>query len=357
MLATPTTAAVDTRKKWYICGICIWVWTLFSCLSRRQWKRAAGLLFTGYYCWCLTLRYSDPPPLPPQPGLALLDEWVELGGLYVQTVLTRESDRQIAIAGLARRFAHRLEQCAFPSTYYAGLWSHNIFIQLLWTSLDGSLKLDDKIGCPSWSWLYSHTEDNKKSINTSYVRHVEARCVPSFKHLAQIEEIETVPMDATNPFGPVKFGRLRLLSYYFKTKVRSDEWSHRRKSVPRVQLHVDVAYKVACPEVYMRIDYLDEKSGARSMRCTDSDEEFTFLVLAYGEGWPPPAKYHGLILQKAPVGYPLMPNNREGEYWVRRGKWEEDIHRENMNAEEKETRKLIEKSMSNGRMKEAFEII
>ena len=194
-------------------------------------------------------------------------------------------------------------------------------------------------------------------MSSSAVQHIEARYVASFKHLARIDEVETVPINTANPFGPLKFGRLRLLSYYFKAKIRANGWSDCLKSVPRVRIHVDVAYKLACPEVHMRIDCLDEESGHRTMRCTDSDEEFTFLILAYGEGFPPPAKYHGLILQKAPVDYPLMPNNGEGGSWVRRGKWEEAFFFQGMNVEEKETRKLIKNVMSNGHMQEAFEII
>ena len=197
---------------------------------------------------------------------------------------------------------------------------------------------------------------------SSCIKHVEARRVAFFKHLARIDEVETVPIDTSNPFRPVKYGRIRLLSYYFKATVKSNEWHWRRKSVPRIELHDDVAYNVACPDVYMEITHLDEDSGARSMNCTDSDEEFTFLIVANeNNGFPGAAKYHGLILQKAPVGYPLMPDSREGEYWVRRGTWEEAFMRGklwlDMSTNEKQTRKLIEKAMSKARVKQPFEII
>ena len=333
-------------------------WLLFSFYSLcraiylRLWISAA-LIVPGIWISSLFIG-KNLPSLSPTTGAVILEEWLKLSKLYVNAKLTRESDRQVAIAGLANHFAARFQKSGQAVTYHAGLWSFNLITQLLWTTWDGSWTMEDKKTCPSWSWLYRHAiSDSSSSSGLTNIKMADAA---SFKSLADIVEVTTVPQDEKNPFGTVKFGRLSLLAHFFTTTIRFNDWDGRHKGVPRLEMHMDVAYKVACPDVGMRVTVLDEESGARSMMCSDSDEEFVFVVLAYGESFPGPVRYHGLILQRTPHDYPLLPDDRDGDYWLRRGTWDEDIERK-WDVDNHETRKLIEAAIAADQPKTLFEIV
>jgi Heterokaryon incompatibility protein (HET) len=61
------------------------------------------------------------------------DTWNEIVSRYSATKLTFESDRLIAIAGLASRPA-----ISWGRIYIAGLWKEDLLYQLLWCTMDGT---------------------------------------------------------------------------------------------------------------------------------------------------------------------------------------------------------------------------
>ncbi|KAJ5753781.1 heterokaryon incompatibility protein-domain-containing protein [Penicillium nucicola] len=84
--------------------------------------------------------------------LALYTErllWRKMINIYTDCNLTEQSDRLIAMAGIAKAF-HNVTL----STYLAGLWQHTLPADLLWQSnaSDGSMVQRQNLYVPSWSW-------------------------------------------------------------------------------------------------------------------------------------------------------------------------------------------------------------
>ncbi|KAF5873086.1 putative het domain-containing protein [Botrytis fragariae] len=84
----------------------------------------------------------------------IFNEWNELVREYSQLLITRESDRSIALIGIATEFQKKVN-CG----YLAGLWSSDIANGLLW-DINGSpymrermdLKRIEEPFAPNWSW-------------------------------------------------------------------------------------------------------------------------------------------------------------------------------------------------------------
>lgn len=72
--------------------------------------------------------------------------WYQISSTYNNLKLTVESDRILAIQGLADRFSK-----AFVVNYLAGLWLEDLHRGLLWWC--GNVSRQDQHIAPSWSWL------------------------------------------------------------------------------------------------------------------------------------------------------------------------------------------------------------
>ena len=79
-------------------------------------------------------------------GAALVDTWKRLVEEYTRTGLTKETDKLVAISGLAKALAAQLD---IP--YLSGLWDYDLEQQLLWYAEHPS-KRPDVFRAPSWSW-------------------------------------------------------------------------------------------------------------------------------------------------------------------------------------------------------------
>lgn len=135
----------------------------------------------------------------------LFVRWKKVVQIYTKAQLTHESDKLIAIAGLAQFF-----QGLWPSpnmTYLAGLWSLDLGYWLLWRpTFPSSGSQRPKNACaPSWSWAsvkgpikWPDPKDWQYSSKT-YI--VEARIVPP-----------------NNPFSSVQRGYIRLRGRMCTTK-------------------------------------------------------------------------------------------------------------------------------------------
>ncbi|KAF4973373.1 hypothetical protein FSARC_351 [Fusarium sarcochroum] len=80
--------------------------------------------------------------------------WRVMVEAYSRCNLTRESDRLIAISGVAKRF----EQFYVDDKYLAGLWRNSIHTDLMWESnaFTGAPVRRDVSVAPSWSWASLH---------------------------------------------------------------------------------------------------------------------------------------------------------------------------------------------------------
>ena len=111
----------------------------------------------------------------------LFVRWEKIVESYTEAQLTHESDKLVAIAGLAQFF-----QALWPNpntTYLAGLWTLDLGYWLLWRTIDSSSSQRPRIACaPSWSWAsvkgaveWPSHYDWQENCRT-YI--VEARTVP-----------------------------------------------------------------------------------------------------------------------------------------------------------------------------------
>jgi len=75
--------------------------------------------------------------------------WMRLVGDFTSRNLSRQSDRLIALSGLAEMVYARTNK---TRTYLAGLWSSNLQEQLLWHSYNTQRSRPSPPTAPSWSW-------------------------------------------------------------------------------------------------------------------------------------------------------------------------------------------------------------
>ncbi|KAF5975539.1 hypothetical protein FBULB1_7319 [Fusarium bulbicola] len=75
--------------------------------------------------------------------------WGSLVSIYANCALTKESDRLIAMSGIAKRF-----QEASKDTYLAGLWKEVIHSDLTWktNAIEGAEVVRNESYAPTWSW-------------------------------------------------------------------------------------------------------------------------------------------------------------------------------------------------------------
>ncbi|KAF5253702.1 hypothetical protein FANTH_1394 [Fusarium anthophilum] len=75
--------------------------------------------------------------------------WGSIVSIYANCALTKESDRLIAMSGIAKRF-----QEASKDTYLAGLWKEVIHSDLTWktNAIEGAEVVRNESYAPTWSW-------------------------------------------------------------------------------------------------------------------------------------------------------------------------------------------------------------
>jgi len=125
---------------------------------------------------------------------------------YTSLNLTQTSDKLIALAGIAKKFAqhHGLQ----GTDYLAGLWRQNLARELLWRLMKrGSGSRPRQYRAPSWSWasVDGHV-DNPFSGNERVVTTV----------------VEADVCTVKGPFGPVKSGFLVLKGPLLRVELRYD---------------------------------------------------------------------------------------------------------------------------------------
>lgn len=135
--------------------------------------------------WCEASYGIDRPPV-----------WYRLVEQFSTRRLTKETDKLVAIAGLASYFVPTFSSDEH-STYHAGLWRKDMLAGLCW-----SIHKHYKPGprpksyiAPSWSWA---------AIDGKVVH----KRFPN--ELAIIEEVQTSLLSLENPFGEVQAGWIRL---------------------------------------------------------------------------------------------------------------------------------------------------
>ncbi|KAK3400644.1 heterokaryon incompatibility protein-domain-containing protein [Sordaria brevicollis] len=136
--------------------------------------------------------------------------WRYLVEQYSGRELTRQSDKLVAISGLAQAVGSRWE----GSTYHAGLWSYYFRQNLLWEcqGING-YRARNTHAAPSWSWA---SLSAKCSLPEQFAEiHVDS--------LANVSKVIVTPLQLSHPFGQVSGGVVRLEGPLLQATVQSTQ--------------------------------------------------------------------------------------------------------------------------------------
>lgn len=153
--------------------------------------------------------------------------WVDAVEAYTPKKLTRDEDKIVAIAGIAKMVQHALKD-----DYIAGLWMGNLLQGLLWRAKIRYARPPTRWRAPSWSWasvnsgvvMHRHHSQSLFCLGcrerAEFHRHTRPGDVP-FVELASIDEvhIETIGND---PMGAVTEAHIRMTGRAIPAMVTED---------------------------------------------------------------------------------------------------------------------------------------
>lgn len=134
-----------------------------------------------------------------RPEFAGYDLWARVVLLYTSTSVTHESDKLVAVSGLAKRMRSILND-----RYLAGLWFKHLPTELLWQVTSQPMDMEkvvyrpNQYRAPSWSWA---------SIEGSIGSHPPRSMTTCF---IEILEAEISPRDGHDDTGELMDGFIRL---------------------------------------------------------------------------------------------------------------------------------------------------
>jgi hypothetical protein len=140
-----------------------------------------------------------------------VDSWFYIVETYSMCQLTYESDRLVALSGLAKMYDMKARGA--NNAYLAGLWQSKLASFLLWRLLDGkqsdgtSSKRCPAHGlpnyvAPSWSWA--------SVLGKVAFRYSKNSIVNKFSQLFDLIEARIAPVDMGNPYGQVLEGSISI---------------------------------------------------------------------------------------------------------------------------------------------------
>ncbi|KAK5734917.1 hypothetical protein LTR17_008550 [Elasticomyces elasticus] len=152
----------------------------------------------------LDQRSGQPATHPPEAARA----WESALKSYTEAGLTRETDRLIAISGLAKTFAVNS-----GDRYLAGMWEHDLIFQLPWRTRTPVKAKDSTIPyiAPSWSWASANAPVSWSSYNWMPM---------SYPATAMAKVIEVKLESASvDPFGQLEGGYLKLKALALNVRI------------------------------------------------------------------------------------------------------------------------------------------
>ncbi|PQE06284.1 heterokaryon incompatibility protein [Rutstroemia sp. NJR-2017a BBW] len=148
LVSDNTTETPLSKRAWALQERLLAPRTLYFGVSQLVWRCATR---------CACDRYSNqlpqwlqhPGAMDSKSNTELHEEWDSIVNLYSRSKLTHQSDKVVAIAGIARVIGNKT-----GDEYLAGLWRKDFEMQLCWQAqtpiTNAKLRLP---GVPSWSWL------------------------------------------------------------------------------------------------------------------------------------------------------------------------------------------------------------
>lgn len=172
--------------------------------------------------WLEVLRSKDL-----EPNTVVYKYWCVAIEAYSRTSITFDSDKLIAISGIARALLG-----LFDDEYLAGLWGGRIIWELLWKAEGPPARHPKQMCPPTWSWA-STMRHIKMYIHQapSTVRYTE-------KHLAKVVERQVIA-ERGDPMGHVTFGTMQL-----KGPLTEVFWNGECLRHDGISLQADVAFDI-----------------------------------------------------------------------------------------------------------------
>jgi len=179
------------------------------------------------------------------------EHWGDVVSIYVACNLTKESDRSIAMSGIAKTF-----QKVNGDDYLAGLWKRMIYTDLGWKSRasKGIQAHLSESYAPSWSWMsivggqvqlriprgrYGGT------LPRSLIKLVEARIIPLFPGGDLTGLLHSAELD------------IKCLLYYWRWEGESDPQQERKLHIYRDEGRTDLSFETS--DIYLDTTALVER--------------------------------------------------------------------------------------------------
>lgn len=155
--------------------------------------------------------------------------WFRIIKNYSSRKLSFQSDKLVAISGLAQKMRHLLGE----DVYIAGIWKSNLLHSLLWSANKSSLKRSVEYCAPSWSWAsmncaLSFPPDIEDVVDVCDFTRIESD-LPSAAEIGQhtdravISEVD-VPLASSDIFGPVaEGGSISLTGRWCKVRIETSD--------------------------------------------------------------------------------------------------------------------------------------
>ncbi len=203
---------------------------------------------------------------------AYLCKWSDAVGLYTRGDLTFESDKLVAISGLAKYVKEMWHNDSIE--YLAGLWSYQLEWSLVWSVLSGGVR-PASYRSPTWSWAsidgpvfipYFHAEQRREMLITILKAQTEAR---------------------DDPFGPVDGGSIQIKGPLCRTQMDYPDSSQSSRT--------NISLKLASSGLSLDFDelYFDDSQFVHS-----TSPSTTLFLLGVSK-WHDPSllPIDGLVLQ------------------------------------------------------------
>lgn len=195
-------------------------------------------------------------------------KWESIIQLYLRTRLTRETDRLVAISGLARQYGEFHRQA-----YMAGVWAEDLQSLLWWRSHTGMHKrlATMKDGIPTWSWASAdlgHIYGSKLEQGRVWLRFGKSDLVGFVSY-------EKEP-NTTDLYGQFDKSKLTITGFIMPGTLRGPVHNQRKRAGVGGTAFVDCAL-----------------SHELDRGCSEGDHEAWLLVCGQVMPWELP---HGIVL-------------------------------------------------------------
>jgi hypothetical protein len=202
-----------SRRAWIVQELFLAPRTLHFGSNQLLWECAAGSACESLP-WDPSLGKNCLPCTPSYSrgrGIGLQRAWCTVLESYSTALLSFESDKFVALSGVAKYLSEK-----GLGTYVAGLWRHNLELQLLWqTEFRRCGSLPSRYRAPSWSWaaIDGTTIIPYEGIEELYFQEFEM----VYDTFIRVLDIYIKPKVEGDVFGQINYASLRIQCPQLKT--------------------------------------------------------------------------------------------------------------------------------------------